>query len=53
MFYGAKAIIGDRDIDGEILINDSEIENPKVGQIYDCHITEFVKDKLIGQIICS
>ena len=33
MFYGAKAIIWDRDIDGEILINDSEIENPKVGQI--------------------
>lgn len=53
MFYGAKAIIWDRDIDGEILINDSEIENPKVGQIYDCQITEFVNDKLIGQIVCS
>ena len=38
---------------GEILINDSEIENPKVGQIYDCQITEFVNDKLIGQIVCS
>ena len=53
MFYGAKAVIWDRDIDGEILINDSEIENPKVGQIYDCLITEFVKDKLIGQIVCN
>ncbi|WP_096015777.1 30S ribosomal protein S12 methylthiotransferase RimO [Campylobacter lanienae] len=53
MFYGAKAVIWDRDIDGEILINDSQIPNPKVGQIYNCQITEYTKDKLIGQIVCD
>ncbi|AJB45908.1 ribosomal protein S12 methylthiotransferase [Campylobacter fetus subsp. testudinum] len=53
MFFGAKSVIWDREIDGEILINDTQIKDPKVGEIYDCKINEFVKDKLIGEIICN
>lgn len=50
MFFGAKAQIWDRDIDGEILINESEIESLKVGEIYECEITQSLEDKLLGKI---
>lgn len=51
MFFGAKSIAWDREIDGEILINDTQIKDPKVGEIYDCLITDFHGDKLLGTII--
>ncbi|MDL2347344.1 30S ribosomal protein S12 methylthiotransferase RimO [Campylobacter hyointestinalis] len=51
MFFGAKSIVWDREIDGEILINDNQIKDPKVGEIYDCLITDFHGDKLLGTII--
>ncbi|MBT0611796.1 30S ribosomal protein S12 methylthiotransferase RimO [Campylobacter hyointestinalis] len=51
MFFGAKSIVWDREIDGEILINDTQIKDPKVGEIYDCLITDFHGDKLLGTII--
>ncbi|MBQ9876445.1 MAG: 30S ribosomal protein S12 methylthiotransferase RimO [Campylobacter sp.] len=49
-FYGAKLALWDKDIDGEILINESEIENLQIGQLYECEISEFVGGKLIGKI---
>ncbi|RAZ26306.1 30S ribosomal protein S12 methylthiotransferase RimO [Campylobacter hyointestinalis subsp. lawsonii] len=51
MFFGAKSIVWDREIDGEILINDTQIKDPKVGEIYDCLITDFHGDKLLGTIV--
>ncbi|RAZ53866.1 30S ribosomal protein S12 methylthiotransferase RimO [Campylobacter hyointestinalis] len=51
MFFGAKSIVWDREIDGEILINDTQIKDPKVGEIYDCLITDFHGDKLLGMIV--
>ncbi|PPB72772.1 30S ribosomal protein S12 methylthiotransferase RimO [Campylobacter hyointestinalis] len=51
MFFGAKSIVWDREIDGEILINDTQIKDPKMGEIYDCLITDFHGDKLLGTII--
>ncbi|MSN95644.1 30S ribosomal protein S12 methylthiotransferase RimO [Campylobacter sp. FMV-PI01] len=51
MFFGVKNILWDRDIDGEILINDTQIQNLQVGGIYRCKITEFTGEKLIGEIV--
>ncbi|QKF64143.1 30S ribosomal protein S12 methylthiotransferase RimO [Campylobacter corcagiensis] len=51
MFYSAKALIWDRDIDGEILINDSDIKDLEVGKIYRCKITDLAENKLIGEIL--
>lgn len=49
-FYGAKLALWDKDIDGEILINESEIQNLQIGQLYECEISEFIGGKLIGKI---
>jgi len=38
-------------IDGEILINESEVENLETGKIYKTKITEIAGDKLIGKIV--
>ncbi|WP_170019293.1 30S ribosomal protein S12 methylthiotransferase RimO [Campylobacter sp. RM16190] len=51
MFYGAKKLLWDKDIDGEILINESELETLETGKIYDCEITQVIKDKVLGRVI--
>lgn len=51
MFYGAKNVIWDKEIDGEILINDSAIETLETGKVYKCKIRDATKDKLIGEIL--
>ncbi|QCD52042.1 30S ribosomal protein S12 methylthiotransferase RimO [Campylobacter sp. RM16192] len=51
MFYGAKKLLWDKDIDGEILINESELETLETGKIYNCEITQVVKDKVLGRVI--
>ena len=50
-FYGAKLAIWDFEIDGEILINESELENVEVGGLYKIKITDFVGGKLLAEII--
>lgn len=50
LFWGAKDLRWDRDIDGEILINDSEINNPQTGEIYYCKINEIIAGKPLGTI---
>lgn len=50
-FYGAKLAIWDFEIDGEILINESELENIEVGGLYKIKITDFVGGKLLAKII--
>lgn len=46
----AKKLSWSPEIDGEILVNDSEVKNPKFGQIYTLHVSEIAGDKLVGQI---
>lgn len=50
-FWGGKIKFWDKDIDGEILINESEVENVEMGEIYDCKITQFIGGKLFATII--
>ena len=50
-FLSAKKLLYAPEIDGEILINDSEIENPKYGKIYKAKITEVAGEKLVGIIL--
>lgn len=49
-FYGAKPLSWDKDIDGEILINESELEDLEIGEIYECEITQVAGDQLLGKI---
>lgn len=51
MFFGAKNVLWDKDIDGEILINDSDVSRVEMGCVYECKITDVSGDKLIGQIV--
>lgn len=51
MFFGAKAVLWDKNIDGEILINDSQIKDLEMGKTYKCHITDISGDKIIGEIL--
>ena len=51
MFYAAKKDIWDKDIDGEILINESDVKELEIGSLYLCEITDVVDQKLIAKII--
>lgn len=50
LFYSAKPLVWDRDIDGEVLINESEVESLESGKLYYCQITELAGLNLIGTI---
>ena len=52
-FYGAKPLAWDKDIDGEILINESYVRNLKAGGLYECEITEFAGDRLLARVLKS
>ncbi len=52
-FLSARALSWSPEIDGEILINDTEVMNPKFGKIYQVYISELAGDKLVGQIVGS
>jgi ribosomal protein S12 methylthiotransferase len=47
----AKALHWAEEIDGEILINDKEIEDLTVGEIYLAQITELAGDRVLGKIL--
>ncbi|WP_069633250.1 30S ribosomal protein S12 methylthiotransferase RimO [Campylobacter pinnipediorum] len=51
MFFGAKLDIWDKDIDGEVLINESDISDLQVGKRYICKITQKADKKLLGTIL--
>lgn len=51
LFIGARALIWGEEIDGEILINDKEINEVKIGQCYKAKITQRVGDKLVATIL--
>ncbi|MBF7049379.1 30S ribosomal protein S12 methylthiotransferase RimO [Campylobacter volucris] len=46
-FIAAKDICWDRNIDGEILINESECGDLIMGELYECEVLESVDKKLI------
>lgn len=50
-FIAAKDLRWDREIDGEILINESECGDLEMGQIYECEITQNVDKKLIAKAL--
>ncbi|QPH87951.1 30S ribosomal protein S12 methylthiotransferase RimO [Campylobacter concisus] len=51
MFYAAKKDIWDKDIDGEILINESDVKELEIGSLYLCEVSDTVDQKLIARII--
>ncbi|ALF47536.1 30S ribosomal protein S12 methylthiotransferase RimO [Campylobacter concisus] len=51
MFYAAKKDIWDKDIDGEILINESDLKELEIGSLYLCEASDVVDQKLIAKII--
>ena len=50
-FIAAKDLRWDREIDGEILINESECGNLKMGQIYECEILQNLDKKLLAKAL--
>ncbi|MBE2984002.1 30S ribosomal protein S12 methylthiotransferase RimO [Campylobacter sp. RM9344] len=51
MFFGGKMDVWDKDIDGEILINESDERELEVGARYLCEVTDSVDNKLIARVI--
>jgi len=51
LFYSARPKVWAPEVDGDILINESEIEELEVGKLYKVKVTELAKDQLIGKII--
>ena len=50
MFYAAKKAIWDKDIDGEILINESDVEQLETGGRYWCEIMQVAGSQALGKI---
>lgn len=50
LFMGARELLWAPSIDGEILVNDSDVENVRIGACYQAHINELAGDKLIAAI---
>ena len=50
MFYAAKKTLWDKDIDGEILINESDVEQLETGGRYWCEITQVAGSQALGKI---
>ena len=51
MFYAAKKDIWDKDIDGEILINESDVKGLEIGSLYLCEVSDVVDQKLVATIV--
>lgn len=51
MFYAAKKDIWDKDIDGEILINESDVKELEIGSLYLCEVGDVVDQKLVATIV--
>jgi len=51
LFYSVRPKLWEREIDGDILINESERENLKIGDLVKVKINKLAGDELIGKII--
>jgi ribosomal protein S12 methylthiotransferase len=51
LFYSVRPKLWTPEVDGDILINESEIEELKIGEKYKVLVTELAGEQLIGKII--
>jgi ribosomal protein S12 methylthiotransferase RimO len=51
LFYSVRPTLWTPEVDGDILINDSEIEKLEIGGEYNVLITDLVGEQLIGKIV--
>jgi len=51
LFYSVRPKLWEYEIDGDILINESEKEELKIGELYDVNIHTLAGEELIGKII--
>jgi ribosomal protein S12 methylthiotransferase len=51
LFYSVRPKLWTPEVDGDILINETEIDNLKIGKKYKVLITELAGEELIGKII--
>ena len=51
LFYSVRPKLWAPEIDGDILINDSEIENLEIGKLYNVQIESLAGEQLIGKIV--
>jgi len=51
LFYSVRPKLWTPEVDGDVLVNESEIENLEIGKKYNVLITELAGDELIGKII--
>ena len=51
MFYAAKKDIWDKEVDGEILINESDVKELEIGSLYLCEVSDVVDQKLVATIV--
>ena len=51
LFYSVRPKLWTPEVDGDVLVNESEKENLKVGELYDVKIETLAGDELIGKII--
>ncbi|GAX87068.1 conserved hypothetical protein [Lebetimonas natsushimae] len=53
LFYTVRPKLWAPEVDGDILINESEVENLEVGNLYNVEIKELAGEELIGKITKS
>ncbi|SMC08284.1 30S ribosomal protein S12 methylthiotransferase RimO [Nitratiruptor tergarcus] len=51
LLLSARKKIWAPEVDGEILINDSQVDKISIGELYKIHINEVVGDKLVGTLV--
>ena len=51
LFYSVRPKLWEVEIDGDILVNESEKENLKIGDIVNVKVNELIGDELIGKIV--
>ncbi|WP_457560997.1 30S ribosomal protein S12 methylthiotransferase RimO [Caminibacter sp.] len=51
LFYSVRPKLWAPEVDGDVLVNESEIEDLKTGELYKVAITELAGDELIGKIV--
>ncbi|QCI27789.1 30S ribosomal protein S12 methylthiotransferase RimO [Caminibacter pacificus] len=51
LFYSVRPKLWAPEVDGDILVNESEIENLKVGELYKVKVENLAGEDLIGKII--
>jgi len=51
LFYSVRPKLWTPEVDGDILVNESEIKNLEIGNLYNVKVTELAGEELIGKIV--